>query len=69
MMSFLVFSLIALGYLWIAVKANNKVERQLRGMRLSKGSFTRPKWFFKDALFIVMVVPPLLYFAVLAFAH
>ena len=58
-MSAILFGLVALGYIWLAVQANNKFERQLRGARLGKSAFKRPLWLFKDAVFILMVGPPL----------
>ena len=54
-MSAILFGLVALGYIWLAVQANNKFERQLRRARLSKSTFKRPWWLFKDAVFILMV--------------
>ena len=68
-MSAILFGLIALGYVWLAVQANNKFERYLRRARLSKSTFDRPRWLFKDAIFVVMVGPLLISFAVFAFSY
>jgi len=68
-MSAILFGLIALGYVWLAVQANNKFELHLRRARLSKSVIDRPSWLFKDAVFVVMVGPPLLCFAVFAFTY
>ena len=68
-MSAILFGLVALGYIWLAVQANNKFERQLRRARLSKSAFDRPWWLFKDAVFILMVGPPLLWCAIFVFTN